>query len=455
MAKKKTHHMLNYELRWKNFRCFKDTGWLEIRPITILLGPNNAGKSSFIDPLLLLKQTWTSGDANTPLVTRGDILDLGNYNSLIYSHDSNLDLFFGFRFHTHDRRDNLKPIGTYPPGVIELTFCSDESPFGCGLKKYRVLDVYKRPFVSRSLLKSGKYSLAGGLFKDMQKNERNVIKSSVPINFLFTINDVVDAVRESKGPDVGSIEKFSDDLTLYLSVINKTYIDFTNILVNLSYIGPLRARPKRFYERGGEIYQSVGIRGQHTADLLYNNYDQIADKLNYWVEKFGIGKRLRCESLTSNLFQIVVESGESNFKTNFADTGFGGSQLLPLIVQTLIAKENTITIAEQPEIHLNPRLQTILADLFVEMATTSHSVIVETHSEHLLLRLRVLVAEGKISADDIAVYFISREDSESQIRRVNLEQDGHINHDEWPSGFFGDTLKESLALAHAQSNYRE
>jgi hypothetical protein len=445
--------MLNYEIRWKNFRCFKDTGWLEIPPITVLLGANNSGKSSLINPLLLLKQTWQSYDPETSLVTRGEIVDLGTFRELIHSHDLTLDLFFGLRFHTHDLDDELQPLGDYPPGALELSFSSSESPFGCSLKRYKVLDIFKRTYLTRSLLKSGHYSLRGGVFGSMPSSERRALTKTSPVNFLFSATEALDAVRESGGKDAGPAAQFSKELTMYLSVVNNTYRNVTSFLRNLSYIGPLRDRPKRYYERGGEIYRSVGMMGQHAADLLYYRYDEISERLNHWIKLFGLGKKLKYRDLSSksNLFEILLESERTRFTTNFADAGFGASQLLPLIVQALVAEEETLTIAEQPEIHLNPKLQTLLADLFVEMATTAHRVIIETHSEHLLLRLRVLVAEGKIPADDVAVYFISKTDGESTIRRVSVEADGHIDPQEWPPGFFGETLRESLALANAQA----
>ena len=127
-------------------------------------------------------------------------------------------------------------------------------------------------------------------------------------------------------------------------------------------------------------------------------------------------------------------------------------QVLPLIVQALMAPVDTIIIAEQPEIHLNPRLQGLLADLFVRMAKSNHRIIVETHSEHLLLRLRRLVAEGLIDAEDIALYYVEKRDGRSQIRLVSINADGNIPSDEWPKGFFEDSLRESFALAKAQSS---
>jgi predicted ATPase len=110
-----------------------------------------------------------------------------------------------------------------------------------------------------------------------------------------------------------------------------------------------------------------------------------------------------------------------------------------------------LTIAEQPEIHLNPRLQYLLADLLVEMANSDHRVIVETHSEHLLLRLRRLVADGKIKHDKVAIYFVEKMDGVSRVRPIDLKGNGHIPPETWPKGFFEESLGESLALAASQS----
>lgn len=138
------------------------------------------------------------------------------------------------------------------------------------------------------------------------------------------------------------------------------------------------------------------------------------------------------------------------FETNIANSGFGASQILPLIVQALLSQEEALTIAEQPEIHLNPKLQCVLADLFAFMVKKNQRVIVETHSEHLLLRLRYLVADKKLSNNDVAIYFIEKESGVSKVTPIKMDDDGHIPSDVWPKGFFEESMRESLALASAQ-----
>ena len=120
---------VDYEIRWKNFRSLTDTGWITIKPITILLGVNNAGKTSVLAPLLLLNQTMIARDAVTPLVTRGPIVDAGTFKDIVNNHDLDKDIFFGVRFHTHDPRPKLAKVGSYPPGAVEFFFFIGEVLF--------------------------------------------------------------------------------------------------------------------------------------------------------------------------------------------------------------------------------------------------------------------------------------------------------------------------------------
>jgi len=138
-----------------------------------------------------------------------------------------------------------------------------------------------------------------------------------------------------------------------------------------------------------------------------------------------------------------------------SNAGFGASQILPLIVQALVSRRGSITIAEQPEIHLNPKMQCELANLFVAMAEKKQTVIAETHSEHLLLRLRRLVAEEKINSDEIAIYFIEGDGINSSIKPINLQENGQIKSIDWPKDFFGESLKEALAMASEQAKRRK
>jgi predicted ATPase len=133
------------------------------------------------------------------------------------------------------------------------------------------------------------------------------------------------------------------------------------------------------------------------------------------------------------------------------DVGFGVSQVLPVLVQCYYAPEGSIIVFEQPEIHLHPRVQASLADVFIDAAKErSVQIIVESHSEHLVRRLQRRVAEAKdVSNADIALYFASTplDASSSSLEKLDVDLFGNIVN--WPADFFGDELGELAAMATA------
>ena len=127
------------------------------------------------------------------------------------------------------------------------------------------------------------------------------------------------------------------------------------------------------------------------------------------------------------------------------DVGFGISQVLPVLAAAFGSTERVILI-EQPEIHLHPALQAELGDVFIESATgdRQNTFILETHSEHLILRLLRRVREKRISPADMCVLFIEPTDHGSQVRELEYDEDGDFI-DEWPGGFFEEAFREKFA----------
>lgn len=442
-----------YEFRWKNLKGFKDTGWIKIKPITILIGPNNAGKTSFLIPLLLMNQTLSSRDSKSPLVIKGNLFDGGNLTEIINGYKTNKDLFFGFRYHCHneDRPKRLKKIGTYPPGAFEVTIGKDDSD-EVVVKNETIYDMFLRKYLSFTRNKENLYDIHL-VNEDLNEDERKALKNITPTNFLFTPNVILNAYAENdKADEERKTERFSAGFEEVLRVVSRNFSDASRSLLNLSYIGPLRDTPHRFYEITDEKYQTVGQRGENTAYLLKSELPLIQNKLNKWIKKFGFGDSLSLNNLYADLlYSITFNKNNSPIKTNISNTGFGASQILPLVVQALISKKESITIAEQPEIHLNPKLQGVLAELFGEMAKNDQRVIVETHSEHLILRLRTLIAKKKIKPEWVSIYFVENKKGASSIKEIGINANGEISSEDWPEDFFDDTLKESLALASQQA----
>lgn len=439
-----------YEVRWQNFKGFKDTGWRKIKPITILLGANNSGKTSFIAPLLLMNQTLLSRDPYSPLIIKGPVYDGGNINELTYNYDLTNNIQFGFKYHVHEPKGKLKKVGSYPPGAFEATIgVSNKGDKEIVVKRETIYDMFNQKYIEFQRNGDGKFKLNG---LRINKSEKESISKSAPVNFLFSPNSLLTPEIESLKEDeeTTSRRKNSAAWPELLDVVSMNFSFARRVLADLSYLGPIREKPHRYYEITNENYLTVGQKGENMPNLFKKFQGKIEKDLNGWTQKFGFGDKVTLDKLYDDIYSICFWESNSTKYTNIANSGFGASQILPLIIQALVSPRESLTIAEQPEIHLNPRLQGVLAELFCFMASRDQRIIVETHSEHLLMRLRRLVALGKIQSDDIAIYFVEKENGDSTIREIKIEKNGSIKATEWPTGFFDEALNEALELAAAQ-----
>lgn len=141
----------------------------------------------------------------------------------------------------------------------------------------------------------------------------------------------------------------------------------------------------------------------------------------------------------SDVFSLVLRDKNTEVKASILDVGFGISQVLPVIVQSMLSRGKLLCI-EQPEIHLHQAsLGTMLAECIGE--PFRNRFLIETHSQHLMLRLQRLIREGTLRSEDVAVYYVDRSPEGSKCLHLRLDQEGDFI-DEWPSGFFEEGYEE-------------
>lgn len=254
-------------------------------------------------------------------------------------------------------------------------------------------------------------------------------------------------------------------------------------LDSLAYLGPLRAVPTRGFIADNRVNLDSGIGEDEWLTLARS--PEAREAVNHWLGEGGLGTSLR---LVARHHFSVNEPGESPLRTDMSrgdaarpmvspqspaardngwspglfdlnaetylgmrDVGFGVSQVLPVLARA-IGSRDRLHLLEQPEIHLHPALQARLADAFIEGANRyGNRFILETHSEHLLLRLLRRIRETSrdgnpaglaLRPNDIAVYFFARDDlGRSRISPIAVSDDGDFL-DPWPSGFFPERLEE-------------
>ena len=255
------------------------------------------------------------------------------------------------------------------------------------------------------------------------------------------------------------IRKFLFDLQYELDVLFRY----------LYYLGPLRAYPNRIYTRSGAQPIDMGAAGELVVDAILSSRergDEIRRDLEedekdsaltidryvaQWLSRLDLAQDFRVETLAEarRIFEVRVRNSRNSSEVLLTDIGFGVSQILPVLVLCFYVPMTSTIILEQPEIHLHPAAQSGLADVFVDAWRSNRTqILFESHSEHVLRRFQRRIAEGDLSADDIALYFCSTgRDGASKIEALKVDEFGNICN--WPSNFFGDQFGEISAMSQA------
>jgi predicted ATPase len=168
------------------------------------------------------------------------------------------------------------------------------------------------------------------------------------------------------------------------------------------------------------------------------------EMIAYWLREMGLIQSFVVKEIAkgSNRWQAHVRTQREGSDVLLTDVGFGVSQVLPVVTLLQYVPEGSTVILEQPEIHLHPLAQAGLADVLIQAATTRRvQVVIESHSEHLLLRLQRRIAENKISANDVKLYFCETPRGVSTLTQLELDLLGNISN--WPKNFMGDAFGET------------
>lgn len=256
---------------------------------------------------------------------------------------------------------------------------------------------------------------------------------------------------------------------------------FREALANVAYLGPLRAPAERYYLTRLEARPAMDAKGESLPYVLRDSpkslvwhvppadvagsprVDELTTALHVWLRYLRTGKAATEESreerecsvrtLAHVLVEVFLRSPAAAGAYPLADSGFGYSQLLPVLVWGLLASRGTTLLIEQPELHLNPALQVRLAEFLVAMARTGKQIVVETHSEHVVNAVRVMIAEDTTGALSrlAKVYYIDSDVHPPRVRDLDILPDGTV--DGWPKGFFGEAASLTGRLLRAQRRF--
>ncbi|GAB3634569.1 AAA family ATPase [Hymenobacter arcticus] len=436
--------MLIEEIRVQGYKSLVDAT-LHVRPLTLLAGTNSSGKSSIMQPLLLIKQTMEAPyQPAGALVLDGSHVQAETAGELVSKNISGKS----------KGEVELRIIGNEvildktdaESGAIHMIYAAIEQEFSI---------VYQETIDN----KQKRFELFG-----VEKDKKKVAQWLYDELGVFDDRILKEGVKEITSFINGFLQlKLVDNQGKVLANVHSSSL-LENSIAALMHIPGLRGAPRRNYSATTFRNQIKGTFDLYAAGTIsqwqqQNNAETLA-QLNEYLQRLGLSNAVKAKvknaneiELSVNRLPVVGRREPKKFErksdmVNIADVGIGVSQVLPILVALIAAQEGQIVYVEQPELHLHPRAQVAMGELLAEAANRGVRVIVETHSSLLLLTVQTLIAQGKIANTDVGLHWFTRDaKGASQVQYVQPDEDGAYGA--WPEDFSEIELKAQDAYLTA------
>ena len=423
----------------KGFKSLAEECSIEVRPLTILAGANSSGKSSIMQPLLLMKQTLEA------TYDPGSLL-LDGPNVRFTSADQ-------FLFRSSDKRENKFNAG------LEL----ESVKFSNGIEMKSLISFYAT-FV-KTLIGMDTAEISYRIY-----DETTILRPEMTKEEMMMI---AAKTRLKKYPNIDlnnlnisfKIERNRFFLDLIISNRDETFFirtgereNFNNAILGLIHLPALRGNPERNYKKTSVGPRFPGTFEIYAASIIHHwqaTQDPRLHSLSAALEILGLTWKVGARQLDDVSVELMVgrlihdENGDSDDLVSIADVGFGISQTLPVIVALLAAEPGQLVYVEQPEIHLHPKAQMAMAQILADAANRGVRVVAETHSSLLLLGIQSLVAEGKLSPENVKLHWFKRRpaDGVTEVTSADLDEAGAFG--DWPEDFSSTEMDADIRYIHA------
>ncbi len=470
------------EVTVADFRCFREEQTARLAPLTILVGENSTGKTSF---LALVRVLWDMAIREQLPDFKEPPYDLGSFDEIAHyrgGRGGRAPRFSaGFSTGTAGQRRRPRSIVNWPPSRYHVTFRRDDLGILPGLR--RVASASGKPWaecrISEDRLVSLTVATSNGQWTITLRHrgtEERLASSPgwddpqhdlPPLGYLMrTFQRVVDAEPER-------LECFDGTKRLPTA---KDLEEIRRLPMPSSWrlasrhdrrpfaSAPVRSRPRRTYDPTQAIPDSEGEYIPTHLATVARRYPRAWNSLKQSLEDFGREAGLFDEigikvlgGKTGGPFQVQIRKFGSRAKgpfRNVIDIGYGVSQALPVVTELLRSKVPQMFLLQQPEVHLHPSAQAALGGLFCRVAASRRrQLIVETHSDHLIDRVRMDIRDGKtkLKPDDVSILYFQRRNLAVTIHSLGWDADGNLvakrgNIPEGYRQFFRSERRRSLGL---------
>lgn len=404
-------------IQLQNFRSFDDTGRIELRKLNVLIGANNAGKSSFLSAVELFLRSMKGGGSQGPL-TFGDMPSFASFDSVL-------------RRHWSPNESRPKEFSLYFDWSAREAQRQISYAFACrGRQKDNTSYVHKASYKFEKMTLTAK--LRGSRLDDgyeIRVGRKAFRESGLFFRGLFPFEAYQHAPK----------------LIPFFSEIGR--------FPRLEVVHPYRPIPRSFY-----VLDDPGLASEDRELLSFlirvwnpelKIHREMRERIKSNLATLGLARDFDIKQVSTHygpkVFEIRVSPTILRHNVTIADAGFGLSQALPLVAYDARLKDGYF-VAYQPEVHLHPFAQSRLADIFSNSVKRGNQVFVETHSPDLVLRLQTMVVKNELSPDDVRIFCFENRKGRSYVTPIDLNLKGTPTI-QWPAGFLDTSFTLARELA--------
>jgi len=482
-----------------NFKGVGERQRIELAPLTLMFGANSAGKSTVLQAMLYLLELL---ERRQPDINRtefgGSLIDLGGFDRLVHRHEPHRQLGIKVEFECQasllpepsedaflsDLDDGLRRVSVYV-GVTKVPWASGSAPCVVSLAIGDGEDQGSLIFVEETCLWATDEGEPMEPRQTVTINHRHPLLLSMPVDLRSMLDGLTDDTSchgYHSGSEAGVLPSLDrpadidfvgppgDEETRHLGLrmcellIISPLRQLIRELRSMLYIGPLRAIPPRGYLSDRTPRASRWPDGLAAWDALLADRTSLVSAANQWLKRLGAGCSVVVQTLhdrNASTEEITLLQGNAVVRRLLLDmdggshalpceVGAGVSQVIPVVVAALEPGRRRFVMIEQPELHVHPALQVGLGDLFIE-AARDRQLLIETHSEHVILRvLRRIRETGEkalptgapsFTPEQLSVLYVENTPTGTVFRRLRVDEEGEFV-DRWPKGFFAERAEE-------------
>ena len=451
------------EIRLKDYRCFREEQTARLAPLTLLVGENSTGKTSF---LAIIRALWEfANDYKIPNF-KEDPCDLGSFDEIAHFRGGRGGRAETFVAGFSTTRSNLQNGASKPLSQkFDVTFGKDGAvPVPVG-RRYafgdnRIEDRFEEDIEENHIYVLRVETRRGSWERRVSRGIRFSLQDHmIPPHFHFSSSSFSGENQEGDPefePLDGSPAFSSEDKEILREF---PWYDLSLSGVRPFASAPVRSKPSRTYDPSRPTRDPEGdYVPMYIADVFTRRkreWTEFERRLQEFGKAAGLFDEISIKRLgqrDSEPFQIQIRKSGRKLKgplRNLIDVGYGVSQALLVITELLRPDAPPLFLLQQPEVHLHPSAQAALGGLFCQIASRERQIIVETHSDHLLDRVRMDVRDGfgELKPEDVSILFFERDDLDVRIHSLEIDGEGNVlNAPDSYRRFFMEETTRSLGL---------